>query len=582
MTTTLNVETEVLIIGSGPAGASAGALLASYGIPAMIVNKHNSTANTPRAHITNQRTMEVLRDLGLEKQAIAASTPQSLMGEHVYATSLTGQELGRIRTWYTHPNFQAEHDLASPTAVCDLPQDKMEPILVGAAEARGTTVRNNTEFLRFEQDGDGVTTWVRDRVTGAEYSIRSKYLIGADGGRSQVAEQLEIPFEGEMGASASMNVVFRADLSAHVEHRPGDMYWFLQQGVGHGGVGVGVLRVVDAWDRWVGVWGFDPSQGVPELTTELGVSIAHKLIGDDSVPVHVESISSWGVNRQYATENSRGRVFIVGDAVHRHSPMNGLGSNTSIQDSYNLAWKLALVLRGLAGDGLLASYGDERLPVAQRLVDRTVRSEGLMPGLFHALHLPPGFEESVLTQVLENLAAPTDEGAERRSEFRAALDATLACFNTHGMEMNQFYTSTAVVTDGEDAPVPERDVEYHYFPSSFPGRHLPHAWVTKNQRRVPIFDLCGRGEFTLLTRERGAEWRDAAAETGAALGLTLRVVSIGRGGDYEDSYGDFAAAAEIGEFGALLVRPDHMVAWRAGDAARASELTQVLRTILDR
>ncbi|MBK0420296.1 FAD-dependent monooxygenase [Leucobacter sp. CSA1] len=582
MNTIPAVETEVLIVGAGPAGAAAGALLATYGIDAMMINKYNSVANTPRAHITNQRAMEVLRDLGLERQAKAASTPQNLMGDHVYATSLAGQELGRIRTWYTHPSFKAEHDLASPTAVCDIPQDKMEPILVGAASYRGTTVRSGTELLGFEQDDDGVTSTLRDRVTGEQYTVRSRYLIGADGGRSLVAEQLGLRFEGEMVASASMNVVFRADLSHLVEHRPSDMYWFLQQGVGHGGVGVGVLRVVDTWDRWVGVWGFDASQGTPELTDELGTSIAHKLIGDDTVPVEIESLSTWGVNRKYAVENTRGRAFIVGDAAHRHSPMNGLGSNTSIQDSYNLAWKLALVLRGLAGPGLLESYAEERLPIAKHLVDRTVRSEGLMPGMFKALRLPPGFEESVLAQVLENLEAPTEEGAERRAEFRAAMDATLACFNTHGMELNQFYSSRAVVTDGAEAPVPERDVELHYFPSSFPGHHLPHAWVVKDQRRTPIFDLCGKGGFTILAGDRGAAWRDAAAVVSEELGLPLDVVVIGRGGDYEDAYGDFAAVAQIGELGALLVRPDHMIGWRTTETADADELLRVLRSILDR
>lgn len=205
-----------------------------------------------------------------------------------------------------------------------------------------------------------------------------------------------------------------------------------------------------------------------------------------------------------------------------------------------------------------------------------------MPGLFKALRLPPGFAEPVLAQVLENLEAPNDEGSERRAEFRAAMDATLACFNTHGMELNQFYDSRAVVTDGAEAPVPERDVEFHYFASSFPGHHLPHAWVVKDQRKTPIFDLCGKGEFTILAGDRGAEWRAAAADASAELGLPIRVVVIGRGGDYEDSYGDFAAAAEIGESGALLVRPDHMIAWRTTGAADAGELVRVLRRVLDR
>ncbi|SFK70161.1 FAD-dependent monooxygenase [Geodermatophilus ruber] len=578
------VETDVLIVGAGPAGASAAALLSTYGIPNIVINKYRSVANTPRAHITNQRAMETLRDLGLEEVAAAASTPQALMGEHVWGTSLAGEELGRIRTWYTHPLAKAEHDLASPTAICDLPQHILEPILINAASDRGSQVRFNTEFIDLEQDADGVTTRVRDRITGAEYAIRSKYLIAADGGRSQIVSQLGLPLEGELGMANSINVWFKADLTHLVEHRPSDMYWFIQPGVGQQGMSIGVLRVIRTWNEWIAVGGYDPSGPVPELTDELGRQIAHEVIGDDSIDVEVISLSTWAVNHMYATDNMVGRVFAVGDAVHRHSPMNGLGSNTSIQDSYSLCWKLAHVLRGVAAPSLLETHRDERVPVGRQIVDRATRSNNLIPPLFMALGLPPTSGEEELRQAIETLADPSADARAARTAFRTAVDNSALCFGTHGVEMNQRYESSAVVPDGTPAPTAPRDEEIFYFPSTYPGRHLPHVWVTKDQKRVPIFDLCGKGAFTLLTGIRGEQWREAAAKAEAECGVRVNVRSIGRGCDYEDSYGDYARACEVEEDGALLVRPDHIIGWRAQDASGdpAARLIDACRQIFGR
>jgi len=167
------VETDVLIVGSGPAGGAAAVLLSTYGVPNVVVTKYGRLADTPRAHITNQRTMEVLRDAGIEQQVVAQATPQRLMGQTPFCTSLAGEELGRLHTWYTHPGRQADHDLASPTAICDMPQHLLEPVLVDAAVARGTRLRYDTEYLSLVQDPDGVTATVRDRLRGDEYQIRA-------------------------------------------------------------------------------------------------------------------------------------------------------------------------------------------------------------------------------------------------------------------------------------------------------------------------------------------------------------------------------------------------------------------------
>ena len=173
------VETDVLIVGSGPAGASAALALSTYGVPNIVVTRYASLADTPRAHITNQRTMEVLRDLGVEQEVIAQATPQHLMGNTTFCTSLAGEELGRVRSWGNDPLVQAEHELASPTRMCDMPQHLMEPVLVNAAVARGTRLRFQNEYLSHTQDADGVTATVRDRLRGDTCEIRAKYLLGA-------------------------------------------------------------------------------------------------------------------------------------------------------------------------------------------------------------------------------------------------------------------------------------------------------------------------------------------------------------------------------------------------------------------
>ena len=136
-------------------------MLSTYGIANVVVTKYGWTANTPRAHITNQRALEIMRDLGLQEQCERDGTPNELMGDTVFATSLAGDELARLHTWGTHPRRLADYTLASPCLHIDLPQTYFEPILVRAAAERGSRLRFNTEFLSFEQDADGVTATVQ-------------------------------------------------------------------------------------------------------------------------------------------------------------------------------------------------------------------------------------------------------------------------------------------------------------------------------------------------------------------------------------------------------------------------------------
>lgn len=579
------METDVVIVGVGPAGAVAATLLTNLGIRTLAISRYVSTSPGPRAHITNQRAMEILRDLGLEEAAKELATPQEDMGEHVFGASLAGEEFGRIRTWSTDPAKKAEHDLASPCSVCDLPQIYFEPLIVNAASLRGADIRFKTEYVSHMQDEDHVLVRLRDLVTGIDFDVRAKYLIGADGARSKVAEDIELPFEGEMsmGSHGSLNIEFTGDLSPLVEHRKGDMYWMIQPGDGFNGAGVGVLRMVRPWNKWVCVSGYDMSKGDPKLTEDQARSVVQKVMGTKDIPIEIDAMSTWTINQQYARRNTAGRVFCMGDAVHRHTPMAGLGLNTSVQDAYNLCWKLAMVIKGQAGSALLDSYDAERTPVAKEVVDHAFMCLSKLPPIFMALGLKPAPSQEDMDRALSNLRARDGEGAARRAELRAALNDTLAGFGgALGLELNQRYESGAVHPDGADGPHFDRDRVFHYQASTRPGAHLPHVWLTRNQRPVSTLDLCGKGAFTLLTGLAGAAWAETAAKAAAELGIDVKVHVIGPGQEYVDTYGDYAAISEVAEDGALLVRPDMMVAWRAPDGSEAQHdmLLPALRAIL--
>ncbi len=579
----MSYDTDVIVVGSGPAGGSAALLLATYGVPTVLTTKYGWTANTPRAHITNQRTMEVLRDLGVEQKALAVGTPPELMGDTVLCTSLTGPEIGRIRSWGTGDASAAEYGAASPCHMIDLPQTYLEPILASEAAARGAKLRLDTEFLDFTQDDDGVTARFRDRVRGDEFTLRAKYLIGADGARSRVAEQAGLPIAGQTGKAGSMNITFTADLTPYVAHRPSVLYWVMRPGAHLGGIGMGLVRMVRPWNEWLLTWGYDIEQAPPEVDVEEATRLVRDLVGDPSLAVEITSTSLWTVNHNYATEYRNGRVFCAGDAVHRHPPSNGLGSNTSIQDSYNLAWKLAMVLRGEAGEGLLDSYSAERAPVGKQIVDRANLSRDQFGPIFAALGINGDTDADGITAGLETCLAPTAEGARKRRELEKAIELKHYEFNAHGVELDQRYASDAVLPDGVVAPA-ERDPELFHRPSTEPGAKLPHAWlVGPHGRRVSTLDLVGGGRWTVFTGLTGTAWRDAAAKVGAELGLDLRAVRVGDP-EGRDAYGDWSRLSGIDEDGCLLIRPDGYVAWRQTSATpeAANALLTALKSLLDR
>ena len=580
-----DIKTDVLIVGTGPAGSSTAALLSSYGIDNVLINNYSWLAGTPRAHITNQRTMEVLRDLGkeVEAEAYLHATEQDLMGENIFCTSLAGEELGRMKSWGKHPNSRAEHLLSSPSFMNDLPQTFMEPLLYKTACSRGTQSRMSTQYLSHIEDEDGVLSTCLDKLSNKEIKIRSKYLVGADGGNSKVAENIDLPFEGKMGVGGSMNILFKADLSKYVAHRPSVLYWVLQPGADIGGIGMGLVRMIRPWNEWLIVWGYDINQPAPKVDKDFATKVARDLVGDPELEIDLLSVSTWTVNNMYAKKMSKGRVFCAGDATHRHPPSNGLGSNTSIQDGFNLAWKLAYVIKDKAGAELLDTYSIERSPIAKQIVTRANQSIAEFGPIFEALGLTDTQDPVKMKKNMDERKQNSPKAEKQRQALREAIAFKKYEFDAHGVEMNHRYKSNSVLTEGDKEPEFKKDKELFYEPTTYPGARIPHAWVyDKTGVKHSLLDLCGKGNFSIFTGIGGEEWLKAAKNIETQLGINIQCNIIGPDQDFEDHAGEWSSIREISDSGLILVRPDQHICWRSKEMISNSseKLMDVMKKIL--
>jgi 2,4-dichlorophenol 6-monooxygenase len=581
-------DVPVLVVGAGPAGLVSSLALSRYGVEHILVERHPGTAHTPRAHIVNQRTVEILRHLGVEDRFHEVATAQEYMGNNLWVTSLAGQEIVRSETWGTSARLTGEYRAASPCSMANCPQTVFEPMLVDAIRAAGSDVRFRHELETLTQDENGVSSTVRDRATGELISVRSRYVIGADGARSRVLDLAGLTVAGPAGLAHAANVWFEADLSRYLAHRPGVLVWNVMPGP-LPPLRLGTLICHKPFTEFVLAFTYDPEHDdLTELNTEDLIARVHAAIGDDQVEVTIKGTAGWQANAQVAPTYSAGRVFCMGDAVHRHPPTNGLGLNMSVADAFNLGWKLALVLDGRAAPALLDTYTAERQPVGAQGVDRAITSLGDMAAVDAALGFEPGHTAEDGWAALAELDDPGPRGAQRRQVLNEAIALTDYQFNAHGLELGYRYTSEAIV-DIEAAPSPqpvEPDAALlRYRPTTKPGARVPHARLEHDAVPVSTLDLVDGLGFALLTGPGGQPWMHAAAEISSQLDIPITVHLIGRGTDGPaDPYGEWAALREVESDGCVLVRPDRHVAWRYRrfDTAAPKALCAAMEYILAR
>jgi 2,4-dichlorophenol 6-monooxygenase len=559
---TSTVEVPVLIVGAGPAGLALSAALSRYGVGHLLVERHRGTAHTPRAHIINQRTVEILRHLGISDRFHAVATPQHLMANNLWVTTLAGREVARSETWGTSAERAADYRAASPEPMANCPQTVLEPMLLAASRDLGADIRFGWEFIHLTQDEDGVTSVIQERDGEATLTVRSGYVVGADGARSRVLGQAGLTVEGPDDLARAANIWFRADLSRYMAHRPGVLTWNVMPGP-LPPLRLGTLICHKPFTEFVLAFMYDPEQvsldamGTGELRERINA-----LVGEE-VDAEILGVAGWQVRAQIAPAYSAGRVFAMGDAVHRHPPTNGLGLNMSIADAYNLGWKLALVLAGRAGASLLDSYSAERQPVGAQGVQRAITSLQEGAAVEAALGYEPGQAAEAGWEALDTLYEPGPAGDERREALRKAIELSNYQFNAHGVELGYRYRSDAIVDDGSPDPIPPRDPQLYYQATTRPGARVPHARLERDGVPVSSLDLVDDLGFALLTGVGGEAWDRAAADASARTGVPVRVHVIGGRDGVTDPYGEWAGVREVEVTGCVLVRPDRHVAWRS-------------------
>ncbi|MFC4148495.1 FAD-dependent oxidoreductase [Micromonospora mangrovi] len=513
----------VLIVGGGLTGLSTAVFLAWHGASATLVERHPGTSEHPKARAINPRTMEVFGAVGMAEAVRAGRSPISGNTDLVHVETLAGHERMRM------PSATPEAiDRISPASWTLIDQNQLEPILRRRAEEVGVDLRFGTELVALSQDGDGVRATLRERSSGSEYDVTADHLVAADGSRSPVRALLGIGHHGPGVITELVSFFFDADLTEALRGRR-----IIAAYVNNDEVR-GTIIPLDNDRRWVMNVSYFPDRGqrAEDFDDQRCTAIVRAAVGVSDLPVTIVGGSrpGWDISARVADRMRDGRVLVAGDAAHVMPPTGAFGASTGIQDAYNLAWKLALVHRGLAGPALLDSYDQERRPVAERTVEQAM--------LRFAIREGKRFEDVAGGMVSEET-----------------------------MTFGYRYPCGAFLPEqGTDDTL-----EDPFTPGGRPGARAPHVILGD----FSTIDLFGRN-FVVLANGGEPDWAAAATSAGAKFGVQVDTHAI------EPEVPGFAERYGLQPGGAALIRPDGFVAWRTArrPADPGAALIEALRTVL--
>ncbi|MBV9847491.1 MAG: FAD-dependent monooxygenase [Kutzneria sp.] len=520
----------VLIVGGGYAGLASSLLLSHHGVPSLLIDKHPPFSLQGRARGINWRTMEIYRSLGIADAVHEEGKPFDDNAGVARCTTLAGE-------WEWLYEAEEPRGLPEHTAAefCLADQSSVEPVLMEAALGRGADQRFNTTLVSFQADDDGVTAVVEDRDSGQRRTVRADYLIAADGSRSMIREQLGIERPGPGVVKHWVSIVFEADLSQIVKRSA--LFWIILNPE----FGFASMVTTATAGRWAVGFGYDPEKDSPDdFTARRCEQLVKAAVGLDDLEVTVLDVGSWEEAIGVADSYRGGRVFLAGDSAHVWPPAGGMGANSAIQDAHNLAWKLAAVIKGHADPSLLDSYEAERRPVARELAQLTVRRQ--------------------------------ESRFNNDEPYQDDVDDTICV-------LGQRYRSSAVLGAEHDSVFGKKlDLRAR------PGERAPHVWLDKDGTRLSVHDLC-HDSFVLLTGSAGTPWTVAAEKVAERTSVPLRAHRVGPASapvDLVDVDGEWQTRFGLDADGAVLLRPDGYVAWRASNSAADTEtqLSEALNRVL--
>ncbi|HVQ96713.1 MAG TPA: FAD-dependent oxidoreductase [Mycobacteriales bacterium] len=578
-------DVPVLIVGGGPVGLSAAVLLAQRGIEVLLVERRSFESRFPRAHLLNVRTMEVFHEMGVADDIYAMAPQDDRWRKVVWYTSVAGPaplhdlKLGEVPAWGGGHDAE-RYEQASPRRFTNLPQMRLDPLLARhAAVCCPGRIRAYQELTGIEEHvGGGITATIADRETGAVRRVRARYLIAADGGRVS-ADLLGVERDGPKAIQDVVSHHISTDLSMWSE--PDALLAHLIQPWGEGRP-VGVLQALGPGrygresKEWLVAVNRRPDEP-PFPDEETALARAREMLGvPPDHPITLRSVSHWQFEGVVARRFRVGSAFLAGDAAHRHPPTGGLGLNAGVQDAHNLAWKLAAVLNGQAADSLLDTYEAERRPVTAHYTAHSLENAGRHAPIGSALGLAPGHSEEEGWQEIGVFLSDSPAGEKRRALVAEAVAENANDYSQLNVEAGFHYPVGALIPDGTPPPS-DSPVDFH--PTTRPGHHLPHVWLSDRVGVAPLstLDLVSRQGFTLFVGpSHAADWKQAAARAGAGSQFPITVVVVAA------AETEWAAVREVDESGALLVRPDSKVAWRAATAppAPGDALAAAVATLL--